>query len=226
MTQIDNSDSTYIEAISYYIGGEWENAKPLFHELSEKYEKSSYVRFILGDIYYSLGGLDTAIKWYQDAIFLNAKFGIAYYKLGVCFYRKGHLNRALDAFNMVEQTGQNHAMARYHAGLIHLYLGNDEKASIAFERFKEGSPDSLIANLYLAQLKLKSKDYHAALQPLEELVEQTPQFAEVHYMLGTVYYGLHNNAKAVQCFRRALQLNPEDERSKAKLTLLTDIQFT
>jgi len=44
-------------------------------------------------------------------------------------------------------------------------------------------------------------------------------------MLGTVHYGLHNNTEAIKCFQRALDLNPEDERSKTKLTLLTDVQW-
>ncbi len=226
MTQLNTSDPAYIEAMQYYLAGDWEEARSRFHTLCEKYEKSTFVRLVLGDTYYGLGKLDTAIQWYQEAIFLNPSFGLAYYNLGVGFYRKGHLNRALDAFNMVEQTGQHHAMAYYFTGLIHSYLGNDAKATAAFETFKEKSPESMIANLYLAQLKLKSKDYQGALGPLQELAEQTPQFAEVQYMLGTVHYGLHDNAKAVQCFRRALQINPDDERSKAKLTLLTDIQFT
>lgn len=226
MTELNYSDPAYIEAMTEYLAGNWEAARPQFEKLCEEYPKSTFTRLIRGNIYYSLGQLDTAIKSYQDAVFVNPDFGIAYYKLGVCFYRKGHLNHALSAFRHVLATGQKHAMASYFIGLIHLYLGNDNEATEGFERFKEQSPESMIANLYLAQLKLKSKDYAGALPLLEELAGQTPQFAEVHYMLGTVYYGLHENAKAVQCYRRSLQINPDDERSKAKLTLLTDIQFS
>ena len=226
MKELNYSDPAYNEAMSHYLAGDWEAAEPHFVDLCVKYEKSTFVRLILGNIYYSLGKLDAAIEKYQEAVFVDPEFGLAYYQLGVCFYRKGHLNRALEAFRMVAGTKQNHAMASYYIGLINMYLGKDEQAAEGFHRFKEQSPESMIANLYLGQLKLKVKDYKGALGPLLELVERTPQFAEVHYMLGTVYFGMHDNTRAVQCFRRALQINPEDERSKAKLTLLTDMQFT
>ena len=157
---------------------------------------------------------------------IRPDFGNAYYKLGVCLYRMGQLEQALEAFTAVMQSGsQSHAMASYFVGLINLFLGEDSAASEAFAEFHGLSPESRIANFYLAQLKIKQKKFEEALKLLTQLVEETPNFAEVHYMLGTVHYGLHNNTDAIKCFQRALEINPKDERSKTKLTLLTDVQW-
>ncbi len=223
--ELNYADPDYIDAMNAYLSGHWREAEPKFQALCETYEKSTFVRLMLGDVYYSCGKLDSAVKMYHAAILLNPEFNLAYYKLGVCFYRKGHLRHALEAFQRVASGPNSHALANYFIGLIHMYLGNDEDAAKGFEAFKVQSEESIIANMYLAQLRVKAKKYEEALPLLLELAEQTPHFAEVHYMLGTVYYGMHDNAKAVQSFRKALDINPADERTKTKLTLLTDIQF-
>ncbi len=218
-------DSGYIDAMGYYLSGEWDQAEKAFQDLDGKYPNEVFIKLLRGNIDYSRGNLDTAVERYREAIDIKPT-GNVYYKLGVCLYRMGDLKGALHAFEEVVSMGsQSHAMARYFVGLIRFFLGEDEAASRAFAEFRTASPESMIANFYLAQLKIKRKEYEEALELLQELVKQTPDFAEVHYMLGTVQYGLHKNTEAIKCFQRALEINPADERSKTKLTLLTDVQW-
>ncbi len=223
---LNQSDPAYNQAMTHYLAGEWDAAKTAFQQLSEQYPEETFLLLLLGNVYYSLGDLETAVLTYSKATSINPQFGIAYYKLGVCYYRMGRLENALEAFNSVIETkSQSHAMASYFVGLINLFLGRDEEAGAGFERFRSRSKESLIANFYLAQLKIKHKQFAEALPLLEELVSENSEFAEVHYMLGVVQYGLHDNTAAIASFRRALEINPTDERSKTKLTLLTDVQW-
>jgi tetratricopeptide (TPR) repeat protein len=218
-------DERYITAMGYYLSGQWVEAETAFEALDGQFPDEAFIKLLRGNIDYSRGNLDSAVARYREAIAIKPT-GNVYYKLGVCLYRMGHLNEALEAFeNVVGMGSQSHAMASYFVGLINLFLGEDDDASAAFDSFHKASPESMIANFYLAQLKIKRKEFTDALQLLNELVQQTPQFAEVHYMLGTVHYGLHNNTEAIKCFQRALEINPADERSKTKLTLLTDVQW-
>jgi tetratricopeptide (TPR) repeat protein len=224
--ELNQSDPAYRDAMRLYLSGEWSGAESAFESLSESYPESTFVKLIQGNISYSLGNLDEAVDFYNQALDLDPNFGFAHYKLGVCYYRMGRLQQSLEAFEKVAGVeSQSHAMASYFIGLINLFLGHDERAAAAFETFREKSPESMIANFYLAQLKIKRKEYEDARTLLSELAEATPDFAEVHYMLGVTHYGLHNNTEAIQCFRKALELNPEDERSKTKLTLLTEVQW-
>ncbi|MDA3950245.1 MAG: DUF3808 domain-containing protein [Spirochaeta sp.] len=218
-------DERYIEAMGYYLSGQWVEAETAFEALDRQFPDEAFIKLLRGNIDYSRGNLDTAVARYREAIAIKPT-GNVYYKLGVCLYRMGHLNEALEAFeNVMSMGSQSHAMASYFVGLINLFLGEDDGASTAFDSFHKASPESMIANFYLAQLKIKRKEFSEALELLNDLVQQTPQFAEVHYMLGTVHYGLHNNTEAIKCFQRALDINPADERSKTKLTLLTDVQW-
>jgi tetratricopeptide (TPR) repeat protein len=224
--ELNHSDPDYIDAMRIYLSGQWKEADEAFKKLAQKYDQSTFVRLLQGNIYYSLGKLDEAVDFYNKAIEINPEFGIAYYKLGVCYYRMGKLQRALDSYSkVIDLKNQSHAMASYFVGLINLFLGKDDAAAEGFAQFREMSAESLIANFYLAQLKIKRKEYTDALDLLNELVKQTPDFAEVHYMMGVAHYGVHNNTDAIKCFRRALQLNPDDQRSKSKLALLTDVQW-
>ena len=220
------SDPNYQEAMRLYLAGEWAEAEQAFLALSERYADSSFAHLILGNIYYSLGKLDRSVEEYQRAIEITPELGVAYYKLGVCHYRMGKLSEALESFNRVIDSGsQSHAMASYFVGLINFFLGNDESAAVAFERFRELSPESMIANYYLAQLRIKRKEFDKARDLLKQLAEETPNFAEVHYMMGVTSFGLHDNTAAMVSLRRALEINPDDVRARSKLTLISDVQW-
>ena len=229
MSDLNYSDPEYIEAMSHNLAGDWEQAEAAFTKLAAKYPETSVIPLILGNIHYSLGNLETAVDHYNAAISRRDNYGVAYYKLGVCYYRMGRLQKALEAFESVLSATSNgkgsHAMASYFVGLISQFLGNDERAVEAFDAFRRSSKDSLIANFYLAQLQIKRKEFANAKPLLEELVAATPDFAEVHYMLGSVHYGLAENVEAIHCFRRALDLDPQDERARTKLGLLTEVQW-
>lgn len=224
--QVYHNDSDYIAAMGQYLSGQWSEAEQAFQALDDKFPDDASIKVLRGNIAYSRGKLDESVALYREAIAIAPELGNAYYKLGVCLYRMGRLDEALEAFtNILELKSQSHAMASYFVGLITLFLGRDEAANEAFSEFHKLSPESRIANFYLAQLLIKRKQFKEALDLLNDLAEQTPNFAEVHYMLGTVHFGLHNNTDAIKCFQRALEINPEDERSKTKLSLLTEVQW-
>lgn len=223
---LNYADPDYQEAMRLYLSGEWSEAEAAFAALKERYSDSTFIYLVLGNIHYSMGNLDTSVAYYDQALEIDANYGVAYYKRGVCLYRMGMLQEALSSFEkVVELKNQSHAMASYFVGLINLFLGNDADAEKSFDYFRKQSPESHIADFYIAQLKIKQKDYAAALELLKDLAARTPHFAEVHYMLGAAQYGLHNNTEAIQAFRRSIDLNPDDERARNKLMLLTEVQW-
>jgi tetratricopeptide (TPR) repeat protein len=224
--KLNQSDPGYVEALQRYLAGDWAGAREAFRALEIKYEPSPVIYLHLGDVEYSMGALDKAADLYQKAIGIQSDFGLAYYKAGVCLHRAGRLEQALKCFEkVIELKNQSHAMAAYFVGLINLFLGRDEAAIEGFKHLRRESRESRIANYYLAQLHIKRNEFPEALELLQELAEQTPHFAEVHYLLGVVNYRLHKITDAIHCFRKALELDPNDERSRSRLMQLTDVQW-
>ena len=223
MKDLNQSDPEYISAMSDFMFGNWEQAEESLLKLHERYPKSSFVPLILGNVYYSTGRLRQSIEYYRRSLEMDPESGVANYKLGVTYFRKGQLQKSLEAFNRVlEIKTQGHAMASYFIGLINFFLGRDDASSAAFSQFHDIAPESMISNFFLAQLKLKRNEFSEAISLLEELLKENPDLSEGHYMLGQAHYGLHQNSESIRSFRRVLEINPDDQRAKSKLTLMTD----
>ena len=218
------SDPEYAGAIAHYLGGEWTAAREAFERLAGRDPANPFYMLLLGNIFYSLGELDAAAAHYRRAIGLKPDYGVALYKLGVCEYRAGRLVESLASFRtLLALKDQSHAMAAYFVGLISSFLGDDEGAREGFSLLRRSSPQSRIANYYLAQLEFKHGRYEEALRLLDELLQITPGLAEVHYLRGRVLEKLHRNGEAVGCFQRTLELNPADQRARAELNLLVGV---
>ena len=220
----DLSSAQTQEAMKHHLLGERQEAEKAFEKLLQTEPQNYFFHYLLGETQYALGRLADSAQEYQKAIDLKPDFGVAYYKMGVCYYRMGQLEKSLESFTTIlKMRGQGHAMSSYFVGLINQFLGNDKEAEEGFRVLRGSSRESLIANYYLAQLKIKHHRYQEALDLLDELLQATPALAEVHFQKGLVYMGMHNNMEAIRCFRRTLELNPRDARARNNLELLTEV---
>ncbi len=221
---LDLSDPGTAGAIRMHLLGDREAAQRALEALVARNPGNCLFHYLLGETKYALGLLDEAVRHYQDAIDLKPDFGVAYYKMGTCLYRRGRLARSLACFDrLLSMTGQGHAMASYFFGLINQFLGNDAAAEEGFRVLRRQSPQSLIASYYLANIRLRSNRFAEALELLDELLALTPNLAEVHYLKGMVFMGMHRNMEAIACFRRTLELNPADARARGNLEMLTEV---
>jgi tetratricopeptide (TPR) repeat protein len=221
---LDLTQPETAEAIRLHLLGDREGSAAAFEKLIARDQKNYFFHYLLGEAKYATGLLDEAVRHYKTAIDLKPDFGIAYYKMGVCHYRMGQLEKSLDSFStLLGMKGQGHAMASYFVGLINQFLGNDREAEEGFRILRGSSKQSLIANYYIAQLKLKQNRHAEALGLLDELLLATPGLAEGHYLKGLAYMGLHKNMEAIGSFRKTLELNPNDKRARGNLEMLTEV---
>jgi tetratricopeptide (TPR) repeat protein len=223
-TLFDLAEPKTAKAMQHYLLGEWEQARKLLEESLRQHPENHFISYLLGEISYASGKLEKAVAYYRRAIEMKPDFGVAHYKMGTCLYRMGRLDESLREFGaLITLPGQGHAMGSYFVGLINQMLGDNAAAERGFEVLKDESPESLIANYYLAQLKILQHRYTEALQLLDELLRVSPALAEVHYLEGVAHQGLHQNMDAAACYRRTLEINPGDLRARASLDLLTNI---
>ncbi len=219
-----HSQPEFMSVMSSYLSGNREVAENAATELLRKFPKDASLQLLLGNIKYTVGLLSEASTHYEKALELNPGSCQAYYKLGVCYVRMGKLNEALHAFRKNVASGcQSHAMSFYWMGLINSFLGDDENALEAFTQLHHESEESLLANFFLAQLRMRRNEHEEALRLLKELLAVSPDFAEVHYMMGMVYESMHKNIEAIQCFRKTIELNPNDKRARLEYERLFEV---
>jgi len=219
-----HSQPEFLSVMSSYLSGDRDTAEKAVAALLRKYPQDSSLQMLLGNIKYAVGLLAEASGHYEKALELDPGLCQAYYKLGVCFVRMGRLNEAHKAFKKhVETKCQSHAMSFYWMGLINSFLGKDDAALEAFTLLHQESAESLLANFFLAQLRMRRNEHDEALRLLRELLAVSPDFAEVHFMMGMVYERMHLNTEAIQCFRKTLELNPDDKRARLEYENLFDV---
>jgi tetratricopeptide (TPR) repeat protein len=213
----------FIKGMRSYMGGTRDNSLKTLSDLLEKNPNDASLHVLLGNLQYSQGTLSESAVHYVRALELAPGMCQAWYKLGVCYVRMGKLSEALSSFTKnVDAECGTHVMSYYWMGLINNFLGNDDKALEAFSILRRESPESLLANFFLAQLYSKRNEHAKALELLEELVKMSPDFAEAHFLIGQAYAGLYKNIEAIRSFRRAVELNPDDKRAKMMLDHYTE----
>ena len=215
-------EPAFITGMEAFLTGNWIVARDSFLVLYKDYSNNENITFILGNIYYSLGDLDKSIQYYKETIGLQTECGNTFYKMGVSYFKMGKFNKSLKVFKLSTQVrGSEHVMVYYYMGLISMHLSKDEDALEYFKKLRELSPQTKMALFFEAQLRIKRHEFEPAIELLCHVLENSPTFAEAHYLLGVCYMGVHKNMKALGSFKKALKLNPSDKRSSLKIDNLS-----
>jgi len=222
--KMDLSLPDFSEALRAYFMGDKPAALRMLNRLALDHPENAAIFILLGNLHYGTGDLDTALANYRRAVELEPQYGHALYKLGVCAFRAGLLDEARSAFaKNLTLEGQSHAMSNYWIGLIDYFLGRDDAALVSFAELKKESPQSNFANFFMAQLLVKHNRHREALDLLNELIERSPGLVEALYLRGQAYRGLYQNFEAIQCYRKALELAPDDARIRSELETLVEV---
>ena len=217
------NDPAFTEANEELLMGDQAVARESFLRLEERYPDDEHITYTLGIIYYGLGDLEKSIEYCKKTVALREGSGNAHYRMGVCYFRMGKFADALREFKLSTQIeGSRQAMVYYYMGLISMYVGEDDKAIDYLGQLRQESPQTKMALFLEAQLRIKKRAFEPAAELLQEFLEDSPDFAEAHHLLGVAYMGLHKNMKALRSFSRALELDPDDKRSARAVDRLTD----
>ncbi|HEV2763008.1 MAG TPA: tetratricopeptide repeat protein, partial [Pyrinomonadaceae bacterium] len=100
----------------------------------------------------------------------------------------------------------------YAHGRYLLAHRDDEGALAAFQRELENSPDSVMARLQIAYIRLKNKEPAAGLPFAEEAVKLSRSAPMAHYLLGRLLFDTGENARAIEQLETAQRLAPEEPK--------------
>ena len=214
-----------------------------YAKVADFYAKDGfYVRAIA--MWKKINKLDaSALEPYTNLAELYAKQGLmteakSHFQMVVDEYVKRGKNR--EAGDVLKKLAEiDPADLKIRSKLADLYTreGNsakavDEHVAIAEELNKKGhlaealqvlekglkiDANSVRLKAELGRVHLVQKNYDKAVQYLEEASRQSPKDAQVLSRLGEAYLGARKNKEAESTFKRALELDPQDQEAGAQM---------
>jgi len=131
---------------------------------------------------------------------------------GVKLAQSGDLAASIEQFRSALRLQPDYADAWYHLGLAYDQARQTDHAMSGFEEALWFKPDYVEARYMLADCCRKRGDFAGELNILAQVVARAPQFAEAHYNYGVALKSQNKPQPAVQEFRAAVRLSPENSK--------------
>ena len=147
----------------------------------------------------------------EQATKLQPDFGHAYYFLGVSYRNVGKAQRAVETLQkaLILEPALKEKEIHYHLGNCYRLLGKFRLAIQEFEKEVSVNPDSLVAQLDLADLYLGERNYPKALEHANQATTISHTEPRAHLLRGRAYLGLESYQEALTSFQRTTELDPE-----------------
>ena len=181
--------SKFAEALALINKRHFNDAKKIFSEIL-KNEPNNFAAYNnLGNIYFILGNLDSALQNYDNAIKLKKDFADAFNNKGNVLIKLNKKKDAIESYQKAIQFNKAHFQAYYNLGAA---LKEQKKFELAVENYKKAKklkPDYLEVYIGLGNLYLEIKNNNLALECFEDAIKIKPNH---NFLLGNI---LHTKLK-------------------------------
>lgn len=141
------------------------------------------------------------------------------------YLAKGEYKKVIVFSQKVLQEHPNLPMIYYILGQALEEEGATEAARNAYLKAVNLQPDFVDARVFLAQLCqsfTKSERLDEAVFHYQEVLKFRPNWAQVYYNLGVVFFRLAYLHKAIEAYQKAIELQPDYDRAYFNLALVFD----
>jgi len=174
---------------------------------------SAEARLLRGTLKLRAHDYDAALADIEKAIALNDKLPGAHARLGELLLAKGESDRARTAFSAELVLDPDEFVSNLNMGVLAKRDQDYVEARRYFERALRARPNDPGVRYQVANVDLATGNADQARKTLEALIGESPDFAEAHASLATVYYRLDRRADGDR--ERALAQKLMDQRDAA-----------
>jgi tetratricopeptide (TPR) repeat protein len=155
---------------------------------------SAEAHLLRGTLELSAHDRDNARADLEKAIALNPSLAGAHARLGELLLSQGESERARTAFAQELALDSGEFTSNLNMGVLAKQDQDYVEARRCFERAIKARPNDPGIRYQMANVDLATGNLEQARQALEALIAESPDFAEAHATLATVYYRLHRSA--------------------------------
>lgn len=206
-----SNDSALIDATTQRLLGKPEEAVETYRALLRRSPDYAPAHYGLGQLYFSMGWLDSALYHSRTACRLNEDN--PWYKIQLASIYE-HMRDAKSLIATWEDLVKRHPdVTDYYYNLSNAYLfDNDVASSIAvLDRVEKRFGINEAVSLQKQKLWDAIKRPDKARKELEKLAEAVPSEPRYHAILAESYMKEKNYTKALQYYNHILEANPNDE---------------
>ncbi|MDE6757235.1 MAG: tetratricopeptide repeat protein [Muribaculaceae bacterium] len=139
-----------------------------------------------------------------------------YYNMGLAAWQANQFDDALNAFDNAIAKGYTKKNI-YDYAIAVAYNNNHDAAKMAYYAEQAyplyGAEDNSYIG-YMINNKIANKEFAEAQQMLEKYIQADPNNGQLYYVLGVLYDSQENPDKAVENYKRAIELNPENAQAQ------------
>jgi superkiller protein 3 len=211
----------------YVIDGQLGKADSIYQAMLNQDSTSSSAKLALnerGKLRFRQKDYDGALALFQKRIALDPNSAEAYFYIGLCQKELKRYPEALTALKQSTALDSTKAERFFWLGVLSDQQKAISDAEVAFRRSVALDDTSRLASKARAQLgfyRLLQKDWSGALQHLERSVVLDPQYVQAWVWLGQGYQNSGNRDKAIDAYKRALALDPNQAEASKGVKVLS-----
>ncbi|MBU0599166.1 tetratricopeptide repeat protein [bacterium] len=213
---------------------DWEKAIKKFEEvINLKIEAYQYTQFLhkkMGDHLKKKGFWNQAAEHYKESLALQSNDYLVHYNLGICYANLGrveevYLDQAIEEYYKSLKLFPEFELPYYGLGIIYFFKkGCLDEGIKCLKKAISLEPRFINAYVTLGKCYYEIKRFNEAALSYQEAIKRSPPkikiVASYYSNLGIVYQAMRENKKAVDCFKKALEIDPNQREALENLSAL------
>jgi len=182
---------------------------------------------ISGQIQYQLGQYIEALKFFEKALTKKGKDPDVLYGAGMAALKTGAYKEAAGYFETGVKTGKMKSRFLCGLGIAQTELGNYSEADINLRKAIDKDKNVPEFHLALAEENYRNKVYSIAINEFFKAIELDSSLEktvpDLYYKVGESHLNLQNVLKAIEFYKKGLDLFPDDITAWKKLARICEV---
>ena len=188
-------------------------------QAQEKQEKDPEYQYNVGLAQLNTNNIDEAIKYFNKTLALNPRHYQCLNALGFAYSMKGNIQESVNCYQKSLAISPDFADAHNNLGMVYQEMGYIDKAEEEFKKAVE-NPNYTKRDLpaiNLARINFLKQDYEKGLMYIDNAINFNSRSAQAHYVKGLILEEQNNIYGAIESFKMAVKIVPDDTYSNFRL---------